>query len=64
MTIVENFSPSPVSVTTPTMMPAEAQVVAALSALIEPSASARTSFFGYSDVSRVRKLIAKARMTE
>lgn len=36
-----------------------AQVVAAVSTLIEPSASARTSFFGTSDVSRGRKLMAK-----
>ena len=42
-TIDENFNPSPVSVTTPTMMPADAQVVAALSAPMEPSASARLS---------------------
>src|SRR3972149_3348554 len=58
MTIEENFSPSPVSVTTPTMMPAVAQVVAAVSTLIEPSAIARTSFVGTSDVSRVKKLMA------
>src|SRR5919206_371021 len=42
MTIEENLRPSPVSVTTPTTMPAEAQVVAALMAPIEPSAMART----------------------
>ena len=47
----ENFSPSPVSVTTPTMMPAEAQVVAALSTPVEPSASARTSRFDVALVS-------------
>ena len=55
----ENFRPSPVSVTTPTTMPAQAQVVAALSAPIEPSASARTSLFGTSAVSLRRKLSAK-----
>src|SRR5215204_7658296 len=44
MTIDENLSPSPVRVTTPTTMPAQAQVVAALMAPIEPSAMARTSF--------------------
>ena len=54
MTIAENFRPSPVSVTTPTMMPAVAQVVAAVSTLVEPSESARTSFFGVIAVSRVR----------
>ena len=42
----ENFSPRPVSVTTPTMMPAEAQVVAAVSTPIEPSASVRIRRFG------------------
>ena len=47
------------SVTTPTMMPAVAQVVAAVSTLVEPSDSARTSFFGTSAVSRVRKLRPK-----
>jgi hypothetical protein len=48
-----------VRVTTPTMMPAVAQVVAAVSTLVEPSASERTNFFGTSAVSRVRKLSAK-----
>jgi len=43
-------------VTTPTMMPAVAQVVAAVSTLVEPSDNARTSFFGVIAVSRVRKL--------
>ena len=47
------------SVTTPTMMPAVAQVVAAVSTLVEPSDSVRTSFFGVSAVSRVRKLSPK-----
>ena len=59
MTMDENLSPSPVNVTTPTTMPAQAQVVAALSAPIEPSASAFTSFFGTSAVSLRRKLSAK-----
>ena len=45
MTMEENFSPRPVSVTMPTMMPAAAQVVAALSTPIEPSAIAAVSFF-------------------
>ncbi len=45
MTMAENFSPRPVSVTMPTMMPAAAQVVAALSTPIEPSAMAAVSFF-------------------
>ena len=43
----------------PTTMPAQAQVVAAFSAPIEPSASAFTSFFGTSAVSLRRKLSAK-----
>ncbi len=37
-----NFSPSPVSVTTPTMMPAPAQVAATLSTPIEPASIALT----------------------
>src|SRR6188508_2846498 len=41
------------------MMPAVAQVVAAVSALVELSDSARTNFFDVSAVSRVRKLRAK-----
>ena len=60
MTMSANFWPSPVNVTTPTMMPAVAQVVAAVSTLVEPSDSARTSRLGVSAVSRVRKLSAKA----
>ena len=59
MTIDENFRPRPVSVTTPTTMPAQAQVVAAFSAPIEPSASAFTSLVGTSAVSLRRKLSAK-----
>ncbi len=42
--IDENFSPSPVSVTTPTISPAPAQVVPTLSMPTEPPSSARTSF--------------------
>jgi len=41
------------------MMPAVAQVVAAVSTLVEPSDNARTSFFGVIAVSRVRKLSPK-----
>src|SRR4029079_7816883 len=44
ITIEENFRPRPVSVTMPTMMPAAAHVVAALSTPIEPSAIAAVSF--------------------
>ncbi len=40
MTIEENLSPSPVSVTTPTMTPATAQVAATLIIWREPSAIA------------------------
>ena len=36
MTMLLNFRPRPVSVTTPTMMPAPAQVAATLSTPIEP----------------------------
>jgi hypothetical protein len=43
----------------PTTMPAQAQVVAALSAPIEPSASAFTSLVGISAVSLRRKESAK-----
>ena len=53
----------PVSVTTPTMMPAVAQVVAAVRTPIEPSASARTSRLPTRAVSRRRKLSAKATTT-
>src|SRR5690349_19663732 len=42
-TIELNLRPSPVSVTTPTMMPAPAQVAATLSTPSEPPASAFTS---------------------
>src|SRR3954467_7834436 len=38
-----NFSPRPVSVTTPTMMPADAQVAATFSTPSEPPSSAFTS---------------------
>ena len=44
------------SVTTPTMMPAVAQVVAAVSTWIEPSRSVLTNRLGVIAVSRVRKL--------
>src|SRR4051812_30062151 len=40
MTMELNFSPSPVNVTTPTMMPAPAQVAPTLSMPIEPPSSA------------------------
>ena len=43
MTIAANFSPSPVSVTTPTMMPAQAQVAATLQHLHRAASSAATS---------------------
>ena len=42
MTIELNLSPRPVSVTTPTMMPAPAQVAATLSTPIEPPSIALT----------------------
>ncbi len=38
-----NLSPSPVSVTTPTMMPAEAQVMATVSTPIDPPSSDLTN---------------------
>src|SRR6185369_2570732 len=74
MTIVLNFRPRPVSVTTPTMMPAPAQVAATLSMPIEPPSIALTNgdvksrrateppalnrSYGISAVSRRRKLAA------
>ncbi len=60
MTIELNFRPRPVLPTTPTMIPAAAQVAATLSACFDPSASAATSFFGHIAVSRVKKLTANA----
>jgi hypothetical protein len=51
-------------VTTPTMMPAVAQVVAAVSTWIEPSASVFTSRFGVIAVSRVRKLKPNVRTVD
>src|ERR1700693_5683171 len=66
MTIEENFNPSPVSVTMPTMMPAAAQVVAALSTPIEPSAIAAVSFFDDGTASwpaGVRPIIASTAIT-
>src|SRR2546426_4660573 len=44
MMIELNLRPRPVSVTTPTMMPAPAQVVATLSTPVEPASSALKNF--------------------
>ena len=60
MTMELNFRPRPVLPTTPTMMPAAAQVAATLSACFEPSLSAAISLGGHIAVSRVKKLTAKA----
>src|SRR5215212_1230030 len=72
-TIELNLRPSPVSVTTPTMIPAPAQVAATFSTPSEPPASAFTrpefhnplmigarpmsTSYGMSEVSRRRKLV-------
>src|SRR6266853_6838916 len=50
------FSPSPVNVTTPTMMPAVAVVAATDSTPLPPASSARTSLPGHSAVSGWTKL--------
>ena len=52
MAMSENFSPSPVSVMTPTMMPAHAQVAAMPTDWIAPWASVFTSLRGVSAESR------------
>ena len=44
MMIALNLSPSPVSVTTPTMIPAPAQVTATFSTPIDPASSAWKNF--------------------
>jgi hypothetical protein len=54
-----NLSPSPVRVTTPTMIPAEAQVVATERTPMDPPRKAATSFLGTRAVSRRMKLTAK-----
>ena len=56
----ENFRPSPVSVTTPTMMPAEAQVAATLSTPVVPASIAWMNRRGIIAESRSRKLTTKA----
>ena len=56
----EIFSPSPVSVTTPTMMPAVAVVAVTASTARPPVSSAVTSRFGQSAVSRRAKLSTTA----
>src|SRR5688572_6886880 len=71
-TIELNLRPSPVSVTTPTMIPAPAQVAATFSTDIDPPFKAlikpelkkprpvRKNSYGMSAVSRRRKLVANA----
>ena len=54
MTIALNLSPSPVLATTPTMIPAAAQVAATFSIWPEPSCSAATSLRQPIAVSRRR----------
>src|SRR5258706_16190537 len=54
--IEENLSPRPVSVTTPTMMPAEAQVAATLRTPVVPDSIAWTQRFGPIADSRRKKL--------
>src|SRR5689334_5843703 len=58
--IDENLRPRPVSVTTPTMMPAEAQVAATLSTPVVPASMACTTRFGYIADSLSKKLTTKA----
>ena len=58
--IPANLSPSPVSVTTPTMMPAVAHVAATESTLVEPASSAVHNRRGCSAVSRRMKLVSTA----
>src|SRR4051812_38749241 len=56
----ENLRPSPVSVTTPTMMPAAAQVAATVSTPVVPASIAETRRFGPMAVSRRKKLTRNA----
>ena len=56
--IMENLSPRPVSVTTPTMIPAAAQVAATDSTPVLPSIKARQRRGGVSAVSARMKLYA------
>src|SRR3954462_15696388 len=60
MTIEENLSPSPVRVTTPTMMPAEAQVAATLITPVVPASIAFTKRRGVIADSRRKKLTTNA----
>ena len=55
-----NFRPKPVRVTTPTIIPAEAQVAATERTPIEPPRRARDQFLGNQAVSERIKLITKA----
>src|SRR5881394_703417 len=59
-TIDENLRPSPVSVTTPTMIPAAAHVAATLSTPVVPASIAAMNRFGYIADSRRKKLTTKA----
>src|SRR5687768_14743873 len=60
ITIEENLSPRPVSVTTPTMMPAEAQVAATPSTPTVPASIAWMSRRGFMAVSARKKLTTNA----
>src|SRR5512135_811437 len=60
MTMELNLSPKPVKVTTPTMIPAEAQVAATERTPIEPARRAETSLLGKRAFSGWMKLTAKA----
>ena len=55
-----NFSPRPVRLTTPTMIPAAAHVEATLRTPIVPARNAGISFFGQRAVSFLMKLMPKA----
>jgi hypothetical protein len=54
-----NFNPRPVRVTTPTIIPAAAQVAATLKTPIEPPLNALINFLGVRAVSFLMKLTAK-----
>jgi hypothetical protein len=58
--IDENLSPSPVSVTTPTMIPAAAHVAATFRTPVVPASIACTKRRGYIAVSRRKKLTKNA----
>src|SRR5258706_7056548 len=59
-TIEENLRPRPVSVTTPTMMPADAQVAATFSTPVVPASIACTKRRGIIADSRRKKLTTNA----